>query len=81
MANNKKAFSTYRMKVTALHSATASSLSLSQWNLYIEDLASLVVPDLSFTPSTLTGYTGASFPSSVCSSPYYNSFTISPALP
>ena len=81
MANNRKAFSTYRMKVTALHSETATTLSLAQWNLYIEDLASLVVPDLSFTPSTLTGFTGASFPSSVCSSPYYNSFTITPSLP
>ena len=81
MASNTKAYTTYRIKITSVFSETATSVYLTQWNLYNEDLASLEVPELSFTPNTLTGYTSVAFPGSVCSSTYYNTFSISPALP
>ena len=81
MPLNTVAYSSYRLTITKAHSETATQYALVAWNLYLIDLNSLNVPELSFTPNTLSGYTGISFPSAVCSSTYYTSFTISPALP
>ena len=80
MPSNTVAYTHYELAITKTRE-TASQVSLVAWNLYLQDFTSLVVPELSFTPNELVGYTGSAFPSAVCSSEYYNTFSISPALP
>ena len=80
MPSVNKAYSIFKVEFTN-NAETSNFIALSQFNLYLEDLEHATVPDLSFTPSTLVGYTGASFPEVAASSLYYTSFTINPALP
>ena len=54
---------------------------LGDWNLFLEDHSSIELPELSFSPNELVGYTGAELTNITCSSPYYSTFSIKPELP
>ena len=80
MPTNKKAYSQYKMSVNSTR-LDDTYTALANLNFFLENLDAVTVPDLSFTPSVLVGYTGAAFPEVAASSEYYSGFTIEPALP
>ena len=82
MLSNTVAYSHYKLTLIKARTDEANNhYALCQWNLYLEDFSQATVPAFAMEPSTLVGYTDAEFPKAAASSPYYHSFTISPALP
>ena len=82
MLSNTVAYSYYKLTLIKARTDEANNhYALCQWNLYLEDFSQATVPAFAMEPSTLVGYTDAEFPKAAASSPYYHSFTISPALP
>ena len=81
MPNAAKAYTYFKLAITETCDTTAMYIGLADLTFYLEDLDHATVPELTFSPSVLVGYTGADFPEVTASSPYYTSFTISPALP
>lgn len=76
-----KAYTYFRLAVSETSESSASNFRISDLTFYLEDLDHATVPELSFSPSVLVGYTGAAFPEVTVNSPYYTSFTITPPLP
>ncbi|KAK8797561.1 hypothetical protein WA158_005907 [Blastocystis sp. Blastoise] len=82
MPTNNKAYITYRWTVSKAAEVVASNrYAACEFELYIEDIESLVIPAFSFTPSTIVAYKDVTVPALLVSSEYYYDFTISPALP
>ena len=82
MPLNTKAWTYYQLTLKKARVDDVDNYyALADWYLYMEDYSSLEIPDLSFSPSELTGYTGAEIPGWTCSSSYYNTFSITPELP
>ena len=82
MPGNTQAWTYYRLTLKEARVDDVDNYySLADWNLYLEDLSSIVIPELSFSPSDLVGYTDGEIPSATCSSSYYSTFSIEPELP
>lgn len=82
MPTSSVAYTFWRLTLKKARSDdTSNYYSLVQWNLFLEDLSAAEVPTFAMTPSTLVGYTGASFPVATASSVYYTGYTIEPTLP
>ena len=81
MPLNNKAWTYYRLSLKKAREDDADYFALADWNLYLEDYTSLQIPDLSFSPNEITGYTGAEIAGYTCSSNYYSTFSIEPELP
>ncbi|KAK8813074.1 hypothetical protein WA158_002666 [Blastocystis sp. Blastoise] len=77
-----KAYTNYKISVTkAVGSQSPYRYAFSEWEFFIEDIDSLIIPPLSLTPSYLVAYKGVPVPPLLVSSEYYHNFTISPQLP
>ena len=82
MPSNTKAWTYYQLTLKkARVDDTDNYYALADWNLLLQDYSSLEIPELSFSPSEITAYTGAEVPGWTCSSSYYNTFSITPELP
>ncbi|KAK8812362.1 hypothetical protein WA158_007596 [Blastocystis sp. Blastoise] len=79
---NNKAYITYKWTINkAAVIQDNNRYAASEFELYLEDIESLVIPDFRFTTSIIVAYKGVTVPTLVVSSEYYYDFTISPALP
>lgn len=79
MPGASKAYTYFRLAVSETGESSASNFGISDLIIYL-DLDHAIVPELSFSPSALVGYTGAAFSEVTVNSPYYTSFTITPLL-
>ncbi|KAK8802096.1 hypothetical protein WA158_006491 [Blastocystis sp. Blastoise] len=74
--------STLKLTITsARENLATNSYAISELEFLIEDLDSLVIPDLSYTPNTILAYRNQVFPGLSISSKYFHHFTITPSLP
>ena len=76
-----KAYSYLRFQPTAVASSSSQNVAIGDLLFFLENLDGVTVPDLAFEPNILVGYTGSAFPEVTANSPYYTTFTITPALP
>jgi hypothetical protein len=81
MSTNNVAYSYYKLTLKDTRGSDATHYSIADWDLLVEDLTAADVPELSFNPAVMVGYTNAPFPEITSSSDYYSSFSIEPALP
>ncbi|KAK8809667.1 hypothetical protein WA158_000610 [Blastocystis sp. Blastoise] len=82
MPTNNKAYSTYKWTITkAAVIQDNNRYAASEFEFYLENIESLVIPAFSFTPASIVAYKGVTVPALLVSSEYYYDFAISPALP
>ena len=82
MPTNTQAWTYYKLVLAKAYTESDDTYyGLSDWNLYLEDVSSIELPELSFSPNELIGYTGAEITNITCSSPFYSTFSIQPELP
>ena len=70
MPSNTKAWTYYQLTLKKARVDGSDYYALADWYLYLEDYSSLEIPDLAFSPSEITAYTGAEIPGWTCSSSY-----------
>ena len=80
-ASASKTYTYFKLAVSETGESIASNFGISYLTIYLEDLDHATVPELSFSPSVLVGYTSTVFSEVTAYSPYYTSFTITPLLP
>ncbi|KAK8803502.1 hypothetical protein WA158_001196 [Blastocystis sp. Blastoise] len=82
MALNTQAWIYYKLEFTkAFEIQSENRYAITEFELLLEDLDSIVLPSLSFDPSNLVAYKGIVVPALLVSSEYYSNFRITPALP
>ena len=82
MPSNTQAWTFYKLVLKKAYTESDDTFyGLGDWNLFLEDHSSIELPELSFSPNELVGYTGAELTNITCSSPYYSTFSIKPELP
>ena len=62
MPSNTKAWTYYQLTLKKARVDDSDYYALADWYLYLEDYSSLEIPDLAFSPSEITAYTGVEIP-------------------
>ena len=82
MPSNTQAWTFYKLVLKKAYTESDDTYyGLGDWNLYLQDFSSFELPELSFSPNELIGYTGVEMTNITCSSSYYSTFSIKPELP
>ncbi|KAK8795537.1 hypothetical protein WA158_000194 [Blastocystis sp. Blastoise] len=82
MPDNNKAWQYYKVIFTenALPTSTSYKYYASELSFLIDDLDTVVIPELSITPNVIHGIKGIEFPTVTPSSSVYTNFRITPPL-
>ncbi|KAK8807329.1 hypothetical protein WA158_004088 [Blastocystis sp. Blastoise] len=81
--NNLNTYRHYRFvcEETSVAFPNCQSCIIAELEFYIVNYDTLSVPALDYNPKQINGYVNVDFPTTLPTSEYYHSFTITPALP